>query len=222
MPSKPSPEPALDPGRGLTRERIVDAAIELIELHGSHALSMRRLGADLGVEAMSLYHYVAGREDLVEAIGDRILEPLHDVDLEGGWRLAADRFATAVRAIAVARPATFRLVGVEPFDSAPSLRPVERLVASFIAEGFEPADALGIYRVVAAYARGYALAEATGFTVDAAQPRGRERLAALSPQDFPILGGRARELAALGPESGFRRGLEALLAGLAPPAPRRR
>ena len=216
MRARPSPPTALDPGR-LTRDRIVDAAIELIELRGSDAFSMRRLGSDLGVEPMSLYHYVASREDLIEAIGDRILEPLHDVDLGGGWRVAADRFATELRAIAVARPATFRLVGLEPFDSPACLQPVERLVASFVVEGFDPADALGVYRAVAAYARGYALAEATGFTVDAAQPAGRERLATLSPDEFPILCGRAVELAALDADSGFRRGLNALLAGLPDP-----
>lgn len=211
-----SPAMTQDPAR-LTRERIVDGAIDLIEQHGSHALSMRRLGVDLGVEAMSLYHYIGGRDDLVEAIGDRVLEPLHDLDLGERWREAADRFATALRAIAVTRPATFALVGLEPFDTPASLRPVERLVRLLVTDGFDPPQALGVYRAVAAYARGYALAEATGFTVDAAQPGGRERLAALPAQEFPILCGRADELAALDADSGFRRGLDALLAGLPNP-----
>jgi hypothetical protein len=50
-----------------------------------------------------------------------------------------------------------------------------------VAQGFAPADALAVYRAVASYARGYALAEATGFTVDFAQPSGREPLSALHP-----------------------------------------
>ena len=67
------------------------------------------------------------------------------------------------------------------------------------------------------YARGYALAEATGFTVDAAQPAGRRRLAALPDGEFPILAGRARELAELNADAGFELGLRALLAGLGDP-----
>jgi hypothetical protein len=71
------------------------------------------------------------------------------------------------------RPATFRLIGLQPFDSPASLRPVERLLGVLVAHGFAPADALAVYRAVASYARGYALAEATGFTVDAAEGRAR-------------------------------------------------
>ena len=74
-----------------------------------------------------------------------------------------------------------------------------------------------MYRAAVSYARGYALAEATGFTVDAAKPDGRRRLAALPRGEFPILAGRARELAALDADSGYELGLEALLTGFADP-----
>jgi AcrR family transcriptional regulator len=201
----------------LSRGRIVDAAVSLIERGGPEALSMRRLGGELGVEAMSLYHHVAGRDELVRAIGDRMLEPLHEVELARGWREACRRFATALRGIALAHPATFKLVGLEPLDTPTSLAPVERFLGALVAEGFAPRVALAVYRAVAAYARGYALAEATGFTVDAAKPTGRKRLRALPADEFPILRGLAQELADLDADSGFEIGLSALLDGLPSP-----
>ena len=81
------------------------------------------------------------------------------------------------------------------------LRPVERLLDAPSAAGFAAQEALAVYRAVASYARGYALAEATGFTVDAAHAAGRQRLRALSPGAFPILAGRADELARLDPDA---------------------
>jgi AcrR family transcriptional regulator len=216
--------PTIDPPRQLGRsqgrlnlELIVDGAVALIEREGVEALSMRRLGRELGVEGMALYHHVTNREGLTRAIGDRLLEPLGALDPTDDWREACRRFATALREIALARPGTFRLVGSQPLDSPSSLRPVERLLGALVAEGFAPEDALGVYRAVASYARGYALAEATGFTVDASRTTGRRRLEALGRDEFPILAGRADELAALDAGSGFERGLRALLDGLPDP-----
>lgn len=205
------------PERRLSVDLIVDAAMSLIEREGPEALSMRRLGGELGVEGMALYHHLAGRDELLRAIGDRLLHPLHDLELTDEWRAACRRYAVALREIALARPATFQLVGLQPFDTPTSLRPVERLLGVLVAEGFAPADALAVYRAVASYARGYALAEATGFNVDAAEPLGRRRLEALAPDDYPILAGRAEDLAALSADSGYERGLRALLDGLPSP-----
>lgn len=209
--------PKRKPQRPLNRGLILDRAVGLIEAEGPGALSMRRLGSSLGVEAMAIYHHFAGRDELLKAIGDRLLEPLHDVPLGDNWREACRRFATALRDVAVARPATFQLLGLQPFDSPSSLGPVERLLGVLVADGFTPAAALAVYRAAVSYARGYALAEATGFTVDAAKPDGRRRLAALPRGEFPILAGRARELAALDADSGYELGLEALLTGFADP-----
>ena len=203
------------PRRPLNRGLILDRAVALIEDEGPGALSMRRLGSSLGVEAMAIYHHFAGRGELLSAIGDRLLEPLHALELGGNWCEACRRFATALRDVAVARPATFQLLGLQPFDTPSSLAPVEQLLRVLVADGFTPAAALAVYRATVSYARGYALAEATGFTVDAAKPDGRRRLAALPRGEFPILAGRARELAALDADVGFELGLEALLTGFA-------
>jgi AcrR family transcriptional regulator len=196
---------------------ILDGAVVLIERDGPGALSMRRLGSALGVEGMAIYHHFDSRDDLLNAIGDRLLEPLHELDLGDDWRQACRRFATALRDVAVAQPATFQLLGLQPFNTPASLQPVERLLGLLVDHGFTPAQALAIYRATVSYARGYALAEATGFTVDAARPSGRRLLAALPREDFPILGGRAQELARLGPDAAYEVGLRALLAGLADP-----
>lgn len=210
----PTRRPARTP---LNRDVILDAAIGLIEEHGAGALSMRRLGAQLGVEGMAIYHHFDNRDELLGAIGDRLLEPLHGLELGDDWREACRRFATVLRDLAVAQPATFQLLGLQPLDSIPSLRPVERLLATLVGHGFSPAAALAVYRAIVSYARGYALAEAAGFTVDAAGPAGRRRLAALPRGEFPILGGRARELAALDAGAAYRLGLEALVCGLPDP-----
>jgi AcrR family transcriptional regulator len=197
---------------------ILDGAIALIERDGPSSLSMRRLGSELGVEGMAVYHHFQGREDLLAAIGDRLLEPLHELELGDDWREACRRFAIALRDIAVARPATFQLLGLQPLDTPAALEPVERLLSVLVGVGFRPAEALGTYRATVSFARGYALAEATGFTVDAAGPAGRERLAALPLPEFPILAGQAGELAELDADSAFTLGLDALLFGLGGPA----
>lgn len=207
------------PPRPLNRDVILDRTVALIEREGPGALSMRRLGAALGVEAMAIYHHFESRDALLSAIGDRLLEPMRRLELGDEWREACRRFATALRDIAVAQPATFQLLGLKPLDTPLSLRAVERLMGVLVARGFTPAAALAIYRATASYARGYALSEATGFTVDAAQPAGRKRLAALPSDEFPILAGRARELTGLDAEAGYELGLEALVKGFSSPEP---
>jgi AcrR family transcriptional regulator len=207
------------PQRPLNRDLILAGAVALIEQHGPDALSMRRLGSRLGVEAMAIYHHFENRDELLSAIGDRLLAPLQDLELGSEWREACRRFATALRDVAVTQPATFALLGLQPLDTPASLRPVERLLSALVAQGFSPGHALAIYRATVSYARGYALAEATGFTVDAARPAGRRRLAALPADEFPILAGRAQELAELPADAAYELGLSALIAGLADPDP---
>lgn len=70
----------------LSRERVLAAAVELADREGIDALSMRRLGQELGVEAMSLYNHVAGKEDLLDGMSDLILGEIGQPVTEGEWK----------------------------------------------------------------------------------------------------------------------------------------
>ena len=71
----------------LSRERILRAALSLVDAEGIDALSMRKLGALLGVEAMSLYRYVPSKAALLDALHERLLSELPP-QTASGWREA--------------------------------------------------------------------------------------------------------------------------------------
>ena len=73
----------------LTRERVLRAAVDLADREGIDALSMRRLGQELGVEAMSLYNHVGGKEDLLDGMVDAIIAEIEPAPETDGWKGAA-------------------------------------------------------------------------------------------------------------------------------------
>src|SRR3954466_8031732 len=95
---------------GLDRGRILQAAVDFIDEHGLAALTMRRLGASLGVEGMALYRYVPGREDLLDGVVNRVVETLFDdddgddvyIENASGWQDYLMRLGHGVRRIALA------------------------------------------------------------------------------------------------------------------------
>jgi TetR/AcrR family tetracycline transcriptional repressor len=132
----------------LTRERIIEVAIEYVDDHGLTALTMRRLGKELGVEAMSLYRYVNGREDLLEGMVDYMVATLHITSRPGalgpadGWQAYLQWLAHGVRALAREHPNVFPLIATR-HPAAPWLRPplrslrvVEDFLTTLISRGF--------------------------------------------------------------------------------------
>ena len=167
--------------RPLSRDRIIATAIEFVDEHGLTALTMRRLGAELGVEAMSLYRYVNGREDLLEGIVDRLVTQLHlDPDADGpdalgpgrlgpgdGWQAYLQWLAHGVRHLARAHPNVFPLVATR-HPAAPWLRPplrslrvVEEFLGTLIDRGFGDARAVAAYRAFSSFLLGHLLLEAS-------------------------------------------------------------
>lgn len=154
----------------LDRDRIVAAAISFIDEFGLPGLSMRRLGSILGVEAMSLYRYVPGREALLDAVVEAIVDEMK-VDEEvlasprDGWQDFLQRLAHGIRRIALSHPRAFPLVASRPAE-APWLRPPLRSLAwveSFLdglgAEGFDDDSAVGAYRAFTSFLLGHLLLE---------------------------------------------------------------
>lgn len=152
----------------LSRERIVQAAIELVGAEGLTNLSMRRLGAALGVEAMALYRYINGREDLLEAMVETLASRVPrstEMDLapDGGWQAYLQTLAHAVRDLAYEHPQLFPLLATR-HPAAPWLRPplrslelVEDFLHALTSRGFRDADAVVAYRCFTSFLLGHLL-----------------------------------------------------------------
>jgi len=157
----------------LSRDRIITTAIDFVDEHGLTALTMRRLGRELGVEAMSLYRYVNGREDLLEGVVDHMVSQLHlepgDDRLgdTGGWQAYLQWLAHGVRALARTHPNVFPLIATRhpaaPWIRPPlrSLRLVEEFLAMLVGRGFSDTRAAAAYRAFSSFLLGHLLLEAS-------------------------------------------------------------
>ncbi len=162
-------------GPRLSRQLIVDAAIAIIDRHGTQGLSMRRLGEELGVEAMALYHYVTGREDLLEAMVSQLVDGVSDdldPGLTGTWQGYLQALAHSVRKLAVEHPGVFPLVATR-HPAAPWIRPPLRsleLITDFLerlsSQGFTDEQVVHTYRAFSSFLLGTLLLEAAQHGAD--------------------------------------------------------
>ena len=158
-----------EPGhRRLSRQLIVNAAIDHLDQHGNLGFTMRDIGKVLGVEAMSLYRYVTGREDLLEAVVTTLLDGvtgrLNDEPLS--WQAYLQTLAQAFRQIAVDHPHIFPLIATR-HPAAPWLRPPLRsleVVRNFLDTlsgfGFSDEQVVQTYRSFSSFLLGSLLLEA--------------------------------------------------------------
>lgn len=154
--------------RRLTRELIVETALAEIDRAGAQGLSMRSLAQTLGVEAMSLYRYVNGREDLLEGVVGLLMSDLTtrlDSETTPHWQGFLQAMAHHVRRIAVEHPMAFPLVATR-HPAAPWLRPplrsievVDTFLTTLIEHGFTDAQAVDAYRTFSSFLLGQLLLE---------------------------------------------------------------
>jgi TetR/AcrR family tetracycline transcriptional repressor len=155
-------------GLKLSRELIVATALAHIDRAGLNGLTMRSLALELGVEAMSLYRYVNGKEDLLEGVVGFLMADLTaSLDEEEGenWQGFLQTVAHEVRHMATDHPKAFPLVATR-HPAAPWLRPplrsvevVNRFLGSLISHGFTDAQAVGAYRSFSSFLIGQLLLE---------------------------------------------------------------
>jgi AcrR family transcriptional regulator len=169
------------PGRGLSLDRIVTTTLELMDEQGIGAATMRAVSERLGVRSMSLYRYVQDRDELFDAVVERIVNELGD-DPEvqprpvNGWRPYLTGMAHGVRRYARAHPHAFPLVATRP-PAAPwvnpplrSLRWVEAMLSGLAAEGFSEEQVLFTYRTFNSFLLGYLLLETSAMTLRDPKP----------------------------------------------------
>jgi TetR/AcrR family transcriptional regulator, tetracycline repressor protein len=200
----------------LSRERITDAALVLIDAEGLDALSMRKLGSALGVEAMSLYNHVRNKDDLLGAVTDRIYADIlvrfeADTSTEATWQGRAGAMAHAYWLVARDHPRAFALVSQKPIDSMNGMMMLARCLEIFTDAGLSLGDAAAAFHAAAGWLLGTIdqehglmckLVEGGGFT-KADVP---DALAAIVDFRDACL--------STSPEARFSLGLEILIAGI--------
>jgi AcrR family transcriptional regulator len=199
----------------LSCDRIAAAALRLVDEQELDELSMRRLGAELGVEAMSLYRYYPSKAALLDAVVCRALTALElPVDGASDWEVAARRYARSFRAATQAHPHLVPLMAtVGPANE--TLASVHAsMIALWRAAGFDESTATHAQCTLQAYLMGNAV-WAIGPTAEADVDR--SGTASGAGPGTPIA---ADECGPDGPSSGEQRdadfefGLEVLLGGL--------
>ncbi len=192
--------------KGLTRQRVLEAAVDVVDREGFDALSMRRLAAELDVQAMSLYNHVAGRDALLDGIIEVVLA---GVAAEPGadWKDSLRALASGFREVSRRHPRVVRVFANRTLASPAWARSVEDTLAALRSGGFGAEEAVNAYRVFWAYLSGYVFAE---LRLEEA-PGLDEYLSQLPPGEFPAMHALGPQLAETDREREYELGVELLL-----------
>jgi TetR/AcrR family transcriptional regulator, tetracycline repressor protein len=157
------PDRRARPRAGLTREKVLDGAIAYVDEHGLAALSTRKLGAALGVEGMTLYHYVPTKAALLDGMVERVLEQAAGELAPAGerpWPDVVREVATRFRAVLLAHPGLLAVVATRPVNSPAAFRILETGLAVMTGQGVPLARAMDALNAVMTFVVGHTLAEA--------------------------------------------------------------
>jgi AcrR family transcriptional regulator len=143
--------------RPLTRERVLQTAVRLADERGVAELTMRKLAKELGVEAMSLYHHVANKDDLLDGMIDIVFSEIDAPAADGDWKAELRTRATSTRAALLRhRWAVGEMEGRTEHGPA-SLRIHDAVLGCLLGAGFSDEMAVHAYSVQDAYIYGFAL-----------------------------------------------------------------
>jgi AcrR family transcriptional regulator len=158
----------------LSREKVLHAAVALADGSGIEALTMRKLGEAVGVEAMSLYTHVANKEDLLDGMIDLVFEEI-ELPPEGDWKTALRRRAISVRMVLSRHRWVIGLMESRTSPGPTTLRHHDAVIGCLRRAGFSVALTAHAYSALDSYIYGFALQERNlpfdtpGETADLAQ-----------------------------------------------------
>ncbi|ADG79175.1 Transcriptional regulator, TetR family OS=Tsukamurella paurometabola (strain ATCC 8368 / DSM/ CCUG 35730 / CIP 100753 / JCM 10117 / KCTC 9821 / NBRC 16120/ NCIMB 702349 / NCTC 13040) OX=521096 GN=Tpau_2572 PE=4 SV=1 [Tsukamurella paurometabola] len=189
----------------LSRTSIVDAALALIDAEGIAAVSMRTVGRSLGVDAKSLYHHVAGKEQLLDAVAERLLESVEVHRPTGDVRADLRANSWAFRNAAMAHPRAASLFLTRRVQTLAGLGPAQSVLDVLLTAGFPADEAVHLLRSLLAIMIGTMLREVEstptfGETDDDAIA---QREAALAGSELSAVRLVAADLARYDPETEF-------------------
>lgn len=143
----------------LTREAVLRAAVRVADSGGVSAVSMRKVAEELGVEAMSLYHHVKGKEAILDGIVDLVFAeialPPEGVD----WREAMHRRASSVRTVLLRHSWALGMLDSRTGPSPATLRHHDTVLGVLTAGGFDLPGAASAISLLDSYVYGFVLQE---------------------------------------------------------------
>ncbi|MGB7982688.1 MAG: TetR/AcrR family transcriptional regulator [Candidatus Nanopelagicales bacterium] len=206
---------------GLSKQRVVVEAVRLADSEGIDGLSMRRLAGALGAGAMSLYHYVASKEELLDAMINVVFEEIELPPETTDWQSAMRRRSISAREVLAHHPWAIGLMESRTSPGPAHLRHREAVTACLRRAGFPVLMATHANWLLDVYVYGFALQEASlpFDTADEFADMAQDvYLPQLPPDEFPYLNESAAALVAAGydPAEEFTFGLDLILAALEP------
>jgi AcrR family transcriptional regulator len=154
-------DPSIEPRAPLNRERVFRAAVALADERGIESLTMRVLGEHLGVEAMSLYHYVANKDELLDGMVDLVYSEIELPSGEADWKTAIRRVATSAHEALSRHRWAMTLMETRTRPGPANLRHHDSVIRTFREAGFSIKQAIHAFSVLDSYISGFALQELT-------------------------------------------------------------
>ena len=197
----------------LNREAIAAAALEMLDRDGLDAFSMRRLADELGVGTMTLYGYFRKKEELLDAVVDVSVTD-GGLTAEGTWRERATALARGMRVYLERHPALVQIRLRQPMTRPRQFRVTEQVVRALVDAGLPRDEAARAFRLIFTYVFGY-VAFSPDSMADTARTEVRTSLAALPPDEYPLLSSMVDEaVAAAAGDEQFDFGLDLILDGV--------
>ena len=151
--------PATEARAPLNRDRVLQAAVALAAREGIEALTMRKLADELGAGAMSLYHYVPNKDDLLDGMVDIVFGEIELPSTDGDWKAAMRRRAISTREVLNRHRWAVGLMESRRTPGLASLRLHDAVLGCLREGGFSIELTIQAYSVQDAYIYGFALQE---------------------------------------------------------------
>jgi TetR/AcrR family transcriptional regulator, tetracycline repressor protein len=205
--------------KGLSREVIIDACLQLADESGSSALTFRRIGKLLGADPTALYRHFKDKDELLLALADRLIgEALKDLEREGSWRATIKDLMVRGRRAYLAHPQVAALAAVRVTRQESEMQFIETMLATFRGAGFGPEEAVRMYRACADFMLAWtgfgAALKSLGEKSEADNRAWAKAYAEAPAERFPNASASAAAMAGISDEDNFAFALDLLLDGI--------
>ena len=145
----------------LTRERIVEAALRVMDAEGLEAVTMRRIGRELGVEAMSLYNHVEDKDDILEGLTERVMNEFEFPPSTGGWPEDARAMSREWRRLLGLHPSICQLLAErhKPLEGLATYRAMDAALGVLRRAGLSERQAAQAFNALGSYILGFVMME---------------------------------------------------------------